>query len=134
MQQALGFVLRHAALHRNEAFLRHQLGNRLTEVGREPHIAVGENTDEPALASLAPILDDRNSRDRVRRHQLQGLVERRCRTDGDGIEDDSRFVLLHGGGVARLLFRSEVAVQHPDAAFLCHGNGEAALGHGIHGR
>ena len=78
VQQPLGLVLGDAAFHRHQVFARHQLVDRLIEAGREAHVAIGQNADEPALAGAAigqfsSALHHRQPRHALVGHQLQAL-------------------------------------------------------------
>ena len=48
VQHPLGLVLADALAHRDEVFVRHQLGDLLPRIGGKAHVAVGEDADELA--------------------------------------------------------------------------------------
>jgi hypothetical protein len=52
--------------------------------------------------------------------------------DADRVSDNAAFVFLDGTDFARLIFDAHALVDDADAAFLCHGDGQAGLGDGIH--
>ena len=54
------------------------------------------------------------------------------RREGDGIIDDTGLKPFDPTHLARLRLDIEVAVDHPHAAGLRHGDGHARLGHGVH--
>jgi hypothetical protein len=114
--------------------VRHQLGDLLARVGGEPHVAVGEDADQLAGYALACAGDHRNARETVIVHQRQRVRQHRIGTDGQGIDHHSGFELLdlpHLGGLA---FDVEIAMDHPDAAGLRHGDRHPRFGDGIHRR
>ena len=51
--------------HRDELVLGHQLGDRLRGIGGEAHVAIGDDADQ----LLRAVLDHRNARDAMLRHQ-----------------------------------------------------------------
>ena len=134
MQEALGFVLADALAHRDELVLGHQLGHLLPPVGGKAHVAIGEDADELAGASVAAALDHRDAGDVILLHQRQRVGERRVGMDGDRIHHHARFEFLHLPHLRRLHGRIEIAVNDADAAGLRHGDRHVRLGHGIHGR
>ena len=50
-----------AFAHRDELVLGHQFGDRLARIGREAHVAVGQNADELAGLAVAAALDHRDA-------------------------------------------------------------------------
>ncbi len=52
----------------------------------------------------------------------------------DRILDHAALVLLHHLHLGGLLLRRHVLVDHAEPAFLGHGDGQPALGNGVHGR
>ena len=53
VQHPLRLVLADALAHRDEVFMRHQFGDFLLRIGREAHVAVGEDADQFARRILA---------------------------------------------------------------------------------
>ncbi len=128
-QEPAGLVLRHALADGDEALLGHQRGRRGLVRGLEAHVAVGEDADQLARAAL----DHREARDAPLRLDLAHLLQRRFRVDGERVDHHAALVALHLAHLVGLLGDREIAVQHPDAARLRHGDGEPALGDRVHG-
>jgi hypothetical protein len=133
MQQALGFVLADALAHGDELVLGHQLGNALLRIGGEAHIAVGENADQLAGFAVAAAFHHRHAGNAVLLHQVERLLQRGARLDGERIDHHARFKLLDLADLGRLHVRVQVAVDDADAAGLRHGDGHLRLGHRVHG-
>ena len=68
MQEALGLPLIDVLAYCDQPVLGHQLGHFLLLVGGKAHIAVGENADKLAGATVPPALDHRNAGDVVLLH------------------------------------------------------------------
>lgn len=132
MQQALGFGLFDAILDRDEVFLRHQFVDLLRRIGSEADIAVRQNADE--TARTATVFNDRNAGNAMRLHQRQCFGQRRVGADRHRVDDHAAFELLDLTDLFGLFDRGQVAVDDTHAAGLCHGNGKAALGDGVHRR
>ena len=116
-------------LDRHEPFLRrHDTRDGLIEAGLETQIAVGHDADE----TLA--LDDRHTRDVVRPRQFDDLADARRRRDRDRRRDDAALELLDGANGRGLVLGRHVLVDDAHAALLGQGDGQAGLGHGVHGR
>ena len=77
MQQPLGFVLADAFADRDQPVLGHQLGDGLTHVGGEAHVAVGQDADQLAGLAVAAALHHRDAGNVVLLHQLERIGERR---------------------------------------------------------
>jgi hypothetical protein len=124
-----GFLLRHAGSDRYQIVPSHQLGHRLGRVLREPHVAVGDDADQPPVR-----LGDRDAGDAVALHQLEGIRERLVGLHGDRVHHHAAleaFYRAHGRG---LLLRLHVAVEHAEPAELRHHDRHVGFGHGVHGR
>ena len=112
-----------ALAHGDEIVLGHQFGDALARIGGEAHVAVGQNADQLArLAVALRALDHRNAGDAVVLHQLERLLQRRRRLDGQRVHHHAGFELLDLAHLRRLLFRLHVAVEDADAAGLRHGD------------
>ncbi len=132
VQHPLGLVLADAFAHRHEILVRHQLGDFLTGIGGEAHVAVGENADQLARSALAGAGHDRNAGKSVRVHQRQRIRQHRVGTDGQGIDYHSRFELLDLPHLRGLALDVEIAVDDADAAGLRHGDRHPRFGDGVH--
>ena len=136
VQQTLGFLRIDGLLHRDQILLGHQFVDPLLRIGREAHIAIGEDADQPAelLPAGAAILDDRDARDAVELHQGACIGERPFGADRDRIHHHARLELLDLADLLGLLSRLEIAVDDADAAGLRHGDGEARFCDRVHRR
>lgn len=81
MEQALGFFLRNVALNGHQILLGHQFRNRLIQSRCKSDVAVGQDADKLAFPGAAvgcfrSTRNDRNTRDALISHQLQGLAQR----------------------------------------------------------
>ena len=101
---------------------------RLVHVG-EAHIAIGEDADE--LAALA--VDNREAGNLARFLDQDDFADGLIGMDGDRIDHHAALELLDHLHLVGLLGRGHVAVNDAHAAGLRHGDGEARLGHRIHG-
>ena len=129
VQQFHGLIAFDVFGNGDEAFLGHQLTDRLVGIGGKAHIAVGEDTHQ--LAGIA--LDHREAGNAVLLAQALGVGKRLVREDGDRIDHHAGFELLHLAHFLRLDVDAEIFVNDADAAGLGHGDGEAAFGDRIHG-
>ena len=135
VQQPFGLVLTDAALtHRDEVFLGHQFGHFLPPVGGKAYVAIGQDADEFAGASVAAALDHRDAGDAVLLHQGKRIGERGVGMNGDRVHHHAGFELFHLAHLRRLYRRIEIAVNDANAAGLRHGDGHVRLGHRVHGR
>ena len=134
MQQALGLFAIDVLAHGDELFLGHQLVDWRLQIGREAHVAMGENADELAFAaSVARRFHDGNAGDLVLGHQLECGGERGGRFDGDRVHHHAGFKLLHRGDLVRLLLGREITMNDADAAGLGNRDGETRFSHRVHG-
>ncbi len=132
VQHPLRLVLADAFAHRDEVFMRHQLGNFLFGIGGETHIAVGENADQSARHALGGARNHRNAGKTVILHQRHRVRQFCVGTDGQWIDHHSGFVLLDLPHLGGLTFRIKIAVDDADAAGLRHGDRHARFGDGVH--
>jgi hypothetical protein len=130
VQQALGLVPLGPFLHRDQVVSGHELADRLAAVLGEAHVAVGQDANQRPGAAL----DHRNAGDAVALHQGQRIGQGLVGIDGDRVHHHAAFELLDLAHLVGLLLDREVLVDHAHAAGLGHGDGEPAIGHGIHGR
>ena len=134
VQHPLGFVLADALAHRDEVFMRHQLGDFLVGIGGKAHVAVGEDADQLSRHPLAGAGDHGNAGETVILHQRQRVRQFGVGTDGQRIDHHAGFEFLHLPHLGSLPFGIEIAVNHADAAGLRHGDRHARLGDGVHRR
>ena len=123
-------IERRADRNRDEVFTRHHGGNRSVDVGLEPQIAVGENSDQPAF--FVPAFGNRHARDAVLLHELERFVDAVIGRERNRIDDHAALRSLHAIDFRRLLFNRKVLVDDADAAVLRHGNRQPGFGHGVH--
>ena len=71
VQELLGLLARDAVAHRDQVLGGHQLAHRHARVGREAHVAIGQDAHQAARLAL----DHGNAGDAVRRHQLERVGE-----------------------------------------------------------
>jgi hypothetical protein len=115
--------------NRHQSMLwRHDIADRLVEFGFEAQVAVGDDADDH------PAIEYRYAGDLVQSGQRQHVTHRHLWGHGNRILEDSGFETLDLGDFGRLPLRAEVLVHDSDAAFLRQGDGQARLGHGVHGR
>ena len=112
-----------------EVLLRHPLGDRQIEARLETEVAVGEDADQ-----LAVRVGHRHAGDLVLRHHLQRLGDGLPRPHGHGIDDHPRLGALDLVDFLGLRVDRHVLVDDAEAALLGHGDGQARLGDGVHGR
>ena len=130
VQDALGLFGINAVFDRDQAFVSHQLADRLIHVGGEAHVAVGQDAGQLAAA----LLDHRNAGNPVALHQIERIGQGPVGRNGHRIDDHAGFELLDAQDFRRLLHDIEIAMDHADAAGLGHGDRHAGFGHGVHGR
>ena len=111
----------------------HQFGDLLARIGREPHVAIGENADQFARHALGRAGDHGNAGKAVVLHQRHRVRQHRVGTDGQGIDHHSGFELLDLPHLGGLTVDIEIAMDDADAAGLGHRNGHPRFGHGVHG-
>ncbi len=66
-------------------------------------------------------------------HEAVGIAQGVVRREREGVRDDPRLGTLHPVHLGRLVLGRQVLVNDADAALLRNGNGQARLGHGVHG-
>ena len=108
----------------------HDLADRPVGIGLETDVAVGQDADQAPAAGL----DHRNPGDAVLLLQPQRLAHRAVGRDGERVDDHAGFELLDPAHLLRLRRRLHVLVDDAKAAHLRHGDGQPALGDGIHRR
>ena len=119
-----------ALAHRHQALARrHDVLDRLVELGLESEIAVGDDAHD-----LARGADDRQARNLVLIGDVQHVAHRHVLRDRDRVLDHAAFEALDLGHFGRLSLRRHILVDDADAAFLGDRNRQARLGHGVHGR
>ena len=136
VKQPLGLVLLYSLAHRDQPLAGHQFVDLLARIGGKAHVAVGEDADEAAgrLAAETGVLDHGNAGNAVRLHQFERIGQGRIGADGDRIDHHAALELLDLANFLGLRGRVEIAVNDAHAAGLRHGDGEARLGHRVHGR
>ena len=122
--------LLHIGTHRrgDQVVLGHDLFNLLREVGQEPHVAVGENTHQLAVAA------DRHAGNLVFAHQLVGVRHQMLRREEKRVDDDAVFRALNPVDVVSLVGDGHVFMDDADAALAGNGNCHRRFGHRIHCR
>ena len=126
LQDVGGLLKRHLG-GGDEVLARHHLGDGTVEATLEAQVAVGDDADEHVVA-----VDDGDAADAVFRHQVEGVFHRSVDMDGHRVADHAVLGAFHLAHLGGLFADGHVLVQHADAAFLCDGDGHAALRHGVH--
>ena len=129
VQELLGLVAADALGHGDQLVRGHQIAHRDVRIGREAHVAIGQDADQAAVA-----LDHGNPGDAMRRHQVQGIGERGVGRQRDRVDHHARLELLDLLHLGRLRRDLEVAMDHAEAAVLGHGDREVGFGDRVHGR
>jgi len=99
------------------------------QVGLEPEVAVGEDAHK-----LAAVLGYRHPRDSVALHQIVGVLERVIGRQENRIDDDAVLRPFDLVDLVSLSLDGKIFVDDAEAAFPCHGDRHARLGHRIHTR
>ncbi len=129
VHQRHGFLAARAFAHSDELHARrHDVLDRLTEVGFEAQIAVGDNADHPPCC-----IDHRQPGDLVLGGQVQHVAHGHVLRDRDRILDHTALEALDLGYFATLRARCHVLVDDADAAFLGDRNRETRFGYSVHG-
>ena len=130
MEQRTRLIRRDIGRCGDKALTRHQFVDPQIRIGRETHIAIGDDANQPPRASF----HHRNAADAVpvlqRAHFSQSLV----RMHGQRVHHHAGFKLLHLPHLRGLIFRREILVDHANAAGLRHGNRHRGFRDGIHRR
>jgi hypothetical protein len=114
--------------------MRHQFGDLLARIGREPHVAVGEDADQLSRYALGSAGDHGNAGEAVIVHQRHRVRQHRIGTDRQRIDHHAGFILLDLPNLGSLPLGIEIAVDDADAAGLRHRDRHARLGDGVHRR
>ena len=101
--------------------------HRRRVVAGEAHVAVGDDPEHHA-----PLVHHRKAGDPVALLQRLGVLQRLVGPQRHRRIDHARDEALHPLHLRRLRLDVEVAVDHPDAARLRHGDRHARLGHRVH--
>ncbi len=128
MQNLLGLFERGAHRNRDEILLGHHVGDRKIVARFESQIAIGQDSDQPA------VLGHRHAGDAVAFHQRERVGNLELGLDGDGVDNHSAFTALHAVHFFGLALDGHVAMNDADAALLRQGDGEVRLGDRVHGR
>ncbi len=127
VQQVFNLVEARALRGCHQLFLwRHDLGNQGVQTAFKTNITTGHNANQIAA------VDNRQTRNIVRRGNIHQLTHRSGRRYGDRILHDAALVFFDLAHRSGLLLDTHVLVDNPDAAFLCHGNSQFRTGNGIH--
>jgi hypothetical protein len=113
----------------DQVLLGHQLGDRLVRVRLEAEVAVGEDADQMPFGA-----GHRHARDLVEGHHVERLADALVGAHGDGIDDHPRLTALDPVHLLGLGLDGEVLVDDADPPLLGQGDGQARLGHRVHGR
>ena len=128
LQNALGFFERGADRHGDQVVLGHDVADRLIEVALEAQVAVRQDARRGACPRVtgSPETLYLFMMSSAWRTDISGR-------DGDGIDDHSAFRALHPVHFLGLALDGHVAMNEPDAALARDGDGQARIGHGVHG-
>ena len=129
MQQVADEPAAGALLNRNQALLgRHNRGYRLIVAGLEAQVATGDDADQVIA------VDHRHTGDALGPGQVHDLAHGRAGGDRERVGDDAALEFLDLAHLIRLLGGAEVLVHDTDATLLGQGDGQTALGDGVHRR
>lgn len=106
---------------------RHHLGDAARHVALEAQVAIGDDTDQLAVA-----IDDGNAADAVLAHQIEGVADGIVLGDGHRIVDHAVLGTLHAADLRGLRRDGHVLVDHTDTAFARKCDRQRSLGHGVH--
>ncbi len=128
MKKLLGLLERGADGHRDE-LAGHNILDRDRQPGFEADVPVGQDADQ-----LVVFVGDRQSRDPVLFHDLDGLFDLFLGTDRNGIDNHAAFVALDLVDLFGLELNRHVAVDDPHSALLGQGDSHAGGRHRVHSR
>ena len=123
-------IERRADRHRDQVFLRHDLGDRPIDARFEAQVAVGQDADEPAF--LVAVVGDRHAADAIALHQFERFVDLVGGRERDRIHDHPALRPLDAIDFRGLFLDAQVLVDDAHAALLGHRDGQAVLGHRVH--
>ena len=109
-----GFILREVRRTGNERHRGHDIAHKSAFIVRArevANIAVGNNTFKFAVFG-----DHRQTRNLVIAAQIIVFADSRTSTDGDGIDNHTRFGTFHAINMRRLVLDRKVAVNHTHTA------------------
>ena len=129
VEKLLGLPHIDTLVHRDQ-LLGHQLLDGLDRVFGKAHVAVRDNTDEPAIVAR----DDRNTRNRLPVHDRKRIGQRLVRMDRDRVHDHAGFEPLDLADLIGLLFGFQIFVNDPEPASLGQRDRHLGFGHRVHGR
>jgi hypothetical protein len=128
VQQRLGIGQRRAVGHRDQPLARrHDVAHLHVVAGLEAQVPAGDDADHLAA------VQHRKAGNAQLVGQLHDLQHGVFGGDDHRVAQHAGFIALDACHLGGLLFGGEVFVNDPDAAFLGDGNGQARLGHRVHG-
>ena len=107
---------------------RHDSRHRRIQLSLKSKIAARHDADGLFL------VDDWHARDSHSACEFDNLPDRHIRSDRDRIANDSALIFLDDRYLSRLIFDRHVFVDNAETTFLCQGDRESRLSHGIHRR
>lgn len=110
-------------------FTRHNIADRLLEIGFETKIAVGENSDE-----FAVFVGDGNAADTIFVHKRERVFYRAIGSEKERIGDYAVFAAFNAIDVLGLRVDTHILVNDTHTAFARHCDCKAGFGNGIHSR
>ncbi len=128
-QQGARLVPSCALAHGDQVARGHQLDGLAIRIGVEPHVAVGQDADQPAGLRI----DHREARNLPLGHDGADFTERRLRRDGHRIDDHAAFIAFDLADHVGLFLDRHIAVEDAQTAGLGHGDGQPAFGDRVHG-
>ncbi len=131
VQDFLGFVERGANRHGDQVALGHHIRDRSIDIGLEPQIAIGQDPDEPPF--LAAVLRNRDPRNAVFAHQVEGFTDPARGRQRDRIDDHAAFRALDAVHFRCLVLDRQILVNDAQSAVLGHRDGHLRLGDRVHG-
>ena len=98
-------------------------------IGKESHIAVGDDTDEMSFA-----VADRYTGDFVFGHESFSLIYVVVGGKEERVDDNAVFASLYSEHLIDLLLDGHILMTATNSAFASHSDGKVRLGYGVHSR
>ena len=133
VEQFTRLFLGHMLVDRNQALFGHEFAHRLAHVFGKAHIAVGEDANKFAVASVA-VFNHGKARDLMPLHKGESVGKAHIRGNSDGVEHYAALEALHLTHMIGLLLWREITVDDPNTARLRHSDSKTRLCYCVHCR